>query len=205
MNNSLPGDIFPVSQSVDAAPPQFRTNTQGNLLIHRDGSAIFDHAEILSRMCLFSMHILNNSIHAIGGLRVEKLRAVPITLYEMDYTTRASLAIAGLTCTVIFRCRGSRTTTRVKLDVPSWHYYQSIAQRLESEACTIKEACQWIDAVKARRDQIMATFRKAIMSGLHTRGLELPARWLYLLENYDLDYDSSFTKTRPAPKHKTSA
>ncbi|KAL8825715.1 MAG: hypothetical protein Q9191_004244 [Dirinaria sp. TL-2023a] len=129
---------------------------------------------IITGMCLFSARILQSSIPQGGPIDIEKLQYAGPTLYEVEYIARSAPVIAD------FLALLSRTSTphqdhgrqlNLCLDIPSFHYYQSIDQRLRDGYCTFQQALQWMEAVEKRHEQIAGVFRRYINYKLSQRDI----------------------------------
>ncbi|EZF30542.1 hypothetical protein H101_05817 [Trichophyton interdigitale H6] len=95
------------------------------------------------------------------------------TYNELDYIARASSAIADVAAMNIIRAceQGSGQRLKIKLDIPSWHYFHTVATLFASKQCSNTEALQWMDTVDQRHDQIGQTFVEAVRDGLEQRGI----------------------------------
>lgn len=151
-------------------------------LFAEHGSPHFDRVEIVSGICLFSAKIVHRSVLEDGRLDVSKLRYARPTLYEMEYIARSSSAIADVASIIISKAHaleaqgrdGISVPVNISLDVPSFHYYQSIDKKLERGLCTASEALQWIEAVDRRHDQVAAVFATSVRHELRRRGVAPP-------------------------------
>ncbi|KAH7242785.1 hypothetical protein BKA59DRAFT_401028 [Fusarium tricinctum] len=133
---------------------------------------------IVSGVCLFSMRALQSSIDKCRGINVKRLQNIGPTLYEMEYIARSAPVIADLAVLLgetgrrskngNSRAQSNRPLT-LCLDVPSFHYYQSVDDCLQSHSCTFQEALQWLNAVEKRHEQISHIFRSYINHELSRR------------------------------------
>ena len=64
----------------------------------------------------------------------------------------------------------SNVRLRIHLDLPSFHYYYSVHEKLEAGLCTCEEAREWISAIEKRYDQLSKVFESAIRHELARRG-----------------------------------
>ena len=69
---------------------------------------------------------------------------------------------------------GSGVPVCITLDVPSFHYYQSIEDKLERRSCTANEALQWVGAIEQRYDQVSTVFERSVRHELVRRGVTPP-------------------------------
>lgn len=152
------------------------------VLFAEHGSPGFDRVEIVSGMCLFSAEIVRGSVLEDGRLDVLKLQYTRPTLYEMEYIARSSSVIADVASIIISRVNameargqdGISVPVTINLDVPSFHYYQSIDKKVEQGLCTASEALQWIEAVDRRYDQVTEVFAASVRHELGRRGIASP-------------------------------
>ena len=143
------------------------------------GIPLFDRVDILSGMCLFSAEIMRGSVMEDGHVDVRKLLYANPTLYEMEYIARSSSAIADVAATIILRSTALEQRAHhefslpvsITLDVPSFHYYQLIDDKLEQGLCSASEAIAWIEAVEQRYDQVARVFENAVRYELGRRGI----------------------------------
>ncbi|WAO93393.1 Hypothetical protein NCS54_01094000 [Fusarium falciforme] len=132
---------------------------------------------IVSGVCLFSMKTILSSISKAQRIHVKKLQAGP-ALYEMEYIARSAPVIADLAALLGANVRRkthdddlvvAHQGLNLRLDVPSFHYYQSVDDCLQSGSCTFQEALEWLNAVKKRHEQISHVFRGYINYELSKR------------------------------------
>jgi hypothetical protein len=129
---------------------------------------VYDRVEIIFGVCLFSAEILCSSVLEDGGVDVQKLLDAKPTFYEMDFIARSSSALADVAPIVILQGKASEERSQpgfsvpiaITLDVPSFHYYQSIEEKFEQGLCTASQALQWIKAIEKCHDQVAAVFEK---------------------------------------------
>nr|UZP48212.1 EshA [Penicillium shearii] len=147
----------------------------GDTLYTKEGTPTFEEVSIVSGVCLFNARLLEMSTTCpkSGGVDVDLLKSSTPTYNELDYIARASSAIADVAAMNILRAceqdSGQRLT--IKLDIPSWHYFHTVATKFVSKQCSNTEVLQWMDAVDQRHDQIGQTFVEAIRYGLEQRGI----------------------------------
>ena len=148
------------------------------VLFSNDGSSTFDTVEIISGTCLFSAKNLSSSISDDGHVHVKKLLDAKPTMYEMEYIARSSSTIADVAATIVSRKRlfqneiqkGFPMTVNITLDVPSFHYYAMVAEKLDQGLCTTQEALQWLDAIERRYKQVAEVYQKSVVHNLKQRG-----------------------------------
>ncbi|KAF7184138.1 hypothetical protein CNMCM7691_004697 [Aspergillus felis] len=134
----------------------------GATLLDSHNGPVHDSITILSGMCLFTRQILNNTT-ANGCLDGQKLRHMPPTLYEMECIARLSSIIADVTTLTQSKFgEENHPVVNIVLDLPSWHYYQFIEEGLNSNARSLEEAIDWMEAIKLRCQQLASVLKKAI-------------------------------------------
>lgn len=147
----------------------------GDTLFTKEGTPTFEEVSIVSGVCLFNARLLAMSATSpkTGGVDVDLLKNSIPTYNELDYIARASSAIADIAAMNILRAceQGSGQRLKIKLDIPSWHYFHTVATRFVSKQCSSTEVLQWMDVVDQRHDQIGQTFVEAIKDGLEQRGI----------------------------------
>ncbi|OJJ05765.1 hypothetical protein ASPVEDRAFT_32121 [Aspergillus versicolor CBS 583.65] len=146
----------------------------GDTLFTKEGPT-FEEVSIVSGVCLFTTRLLEISARGpeTGRVDVDLLKNSIPTYNELDYIARASSAIADIAAMTILRAceQGSGQRIEIKLDVPSWHYFHTVATTFASRLCSNTEALQWMDTIDQRHDQIGQTFVEAIRDGLEQRGI----------------------------------
>lgn len=133
---------------------------------------------IITGICLFTSRVLASSIPSNEhGLNISALEHTEPTIYELDTIARVTPAIADLVALLSTNhghgnCResGLNGSLNVSLDIPSFHYYHTVEQRLKDGLCTFPEAIRWMDAVEKRHYQISRVFRRYIQHELLRRG-----------------------------------
>lgn len=130
---------------------------------------------LTSGVCLFNMRLVKASAGE-GFLDLRELRTVGPTLYELEYIARSGTAIADLASLVYGGQKDcdasdapSRATLRLCLDVPSFHYYQSVHNLLCTRACTYSDALEWLTVMERRHQQISYVYRGYIRHELSRR------------------------------------
>lgn len=155
-----------------------------NPLPPQTGSGIHD-ITLISGVCLFSEKIVSASIPKGHGVHVQALELPKPTLYEVETIARTSPVIADLISMLdndgtdhsngdSILCRdsdddGPNRRINLNLDVPSFHYYQTLDTRLRDALCTFREAIQWMDAIDKRHHQIIRVFHRYILHELSRR------------------------------------
>lgn len=146
----------------------------GDTLFTKDGPT-FEEVSIVSGVCLFNARLLEMSVTCprTGGVDFDLLKNSMPTYNELDYIARASSAIADIAAMNILRAceQGSGQRLEIKLDVPSWHYFHTVATKFASKQCSTNEVLQWMNTIDQRHDQIGHTFVEAIRDGLEQRGI----------------------------------
>ncbi|EGE06341.1 hypothetical protein TEQG_05344 [Trichophyton equinum CBS 127.97] len=144
-------------------------------LFTKDGTPAFEEVSIVSGVCLYNARLLEMSATSpkTGGIDIDLLRDSIPTYNELDYIARASSAIADVAAINILRVceQGSGQRLKIKLDIPSWHYFHTVTTLFASKQCSNTEALQWMDTVDQRHDQIGQTFVEAVRDGLEQRGI----------------------------------
>lgn len=59
----------------------------------------------------------------------------------------------------------------INLDIPSFHYYHSIHEKIEQGLCTFQNAIEWFSSVEKRRDQLSKVLERSILYELARRGV----------------------------------
>ncbi|KXG50454.1 uncharacterized protein PGRI_069450 [Penicillium griseofulvum] len=136
-------------------------------LFNNKNEAMFDRVYIQSGMCLFSMPIIQASLDNEGRVDCTKLYYPKPTFYEADYIARTCQVLADFTAMALKSIEQAKERdpyfedipVHIGLDVPNFHYFQSVDSKLRDETCTIAEALQWMQAVEQRSDQISEVFQ----------------------------------------------
>ena len=153
-----------------------------NPLPPQTGSGIHD-ITLTSGVCLFSEKLVSASIPKGHGIHVQALELPKPTLYEVETITRTLSVIADLISILdndgtdhsngdSSLCRdsdddGPNRRINLNLDVPSFHYYQTLDTR--DGLCTFREAIQWMDAIDKRHHHIIRVFHRYILHELSRR------------------------------------
>ncbi|KAF4609399.1 hypothetical protein G7Y89_g15870 [Cudoniella acicularis] len=171
--NYFPRDALKSSQYLHVTAPTLKGH---ETLFHDNASSSYDHVEIISGICLFSMKILNSSFFDNGRPNIHKLTHVKPTLYEMDHILRASSTIADVASLIILRNRDRAPATPgvsvgITLDVPSFQYYYNVAQKLDEGLCSSHDALKWLEATERRHDEVCDAFQNAVGIALKKRGV----------------------------------
>ncbi|KAI4923575.1 uncharacterized protein J4E92_007549 [Alternaria infectoria] len=122
---------------------------------------------ILSGICLFSGKAMNTTTTDVPIINLESGQCNGATLYELEYIARSAPAIADLA--IASRSAAQRTDhndgdkvgqpPQICLDIPSFHYYQTIDDLLRSDRCEFTEALRWLGAIDEHHQQISHIFR----------------------------------------------
>ena len=125
------------------------------------------NATILSGICLFSSKAMTTATKHMPIIDVQNMQYNRATLYELEYIARSAPAIADLA--IASRYAAERTAYRdgdkacpppqICLDIPSFHYYQTIDDLLRSGRCGFDEALHWLRAIETHHQQISHIFR----------------------------------------------
>lgn len=150
------------------------------------GQPALQDITVLSGMCLFSSKTLQANMPPGKACDMSKIECVPSTLYEIEYVARAAPAIADLTKLL---SNGSNGSVNIRLDVPSFHYYQSVEERLREGSCTFSEALQWMAAVKNRHRQLSQVFCRYIDHEISRRPGTVPPCSIQVSPSGDLVCD----------------
>jgi hypothetical protein len=129
---------------------------------------------IVSGICLFSKRILETSIPDDGPIRPDIVQNAMPTLYEVEFIARAIPVIGDFVAmftTSSEHRHPSNHPPQIDMNIPSFHYYQSIEKRLQDGTCTFQQALQWVKAVERRHAQIRKVFEKYIEYEISRRGL----------------------------------
>ncbi|KAJ5170829.1 uncharacterized protein N7500_003612 [Penicillium coprophilum] len=148
----------------------------GDTLFTNEGTPTFEEVSIVSGVCLFNARLLAMSATSpkTGGVDIALLRDSIPTYNELDYIARSSSAIADVAAMNISRAReqGSERRINIKLDIPSWHYFHSVATKFALKQCSNIQALDWMDAVDQRHDQMGQVFVESIKYELEQRGID---------------------------------
>jgi hypothetical protein len=136
-------------------------------LFNNKNQAMFDRVYIQSGMCLFSMPMIQGSLDYDGRVDSAKLSYSQPTFYEAEYIARACSVIADFAAMALKSIGQAKERNQdaqdipvhIGLDVPNFHYFQSVDSKLRDETCTFTEALQWMQAVEKRSDQISEVFQ----------------------------------------------
>lgn len=141
-------------------------------IISPNGCSNYAAVEINSGVCLFSLGLLEPSIPPNGPVDPRKLHYASPSFYEMEYMAGAAPAIADLATSLACRLRSASLNTPVKinLDVPSFHYYETVDEKLRHGKCSAESALAWLEAVQHRHDQIATVFETAVRHECKKRG-----------------------------------
>lgn len=132
---------------------------------------------LVTGMCLFAMPIIHASMPAGQPLNPAVLEVAGPTLYEIDHIARSVPAIADFAA-LKQASEATEQSSRASayddliIDIPAFHYYQSIESRLLDAHTTFAEAIRWLDAVKLRQCQIADIFMHHLDSELTKRGVD---------------------------------
>ena len=148
-------------------------------LFNNKNQAMFDRVYIQSGMCLFSMPMIQGSLDYDGRVDSAKLYYSQPTFYEAEYIARTCLVIADFAATALKSIEQAKERNQdaqdipvhIGLDVPNFHYFQSVDSKLRDETCTFTEALQWMRAVEQRSDQISEVFQGFLHIELLKRGV----------------------------------
>ena len=138
-----------------------------NMLFNNKNQAMFDRVYIQSGMCLFSMPMIQGSLDTEGRVDCARLYYSQPTFYEAEYIARTCPVLADFTAMALRSIEQAKKRNQdaqdipvhIGLDVPNFHYFQSLASKLRDETCTFTEALQWMQAVEQRSDQISEVFQ----------------------------------------------
>ncbi|RHZ63462.1 uncharacterized protein CDV56_108942 [Aspergillus thermomutatus] len=131
---------------------------------------------LISGMCLWASRIIQSSMPRGQRLDVSRLLSSKITLYEVEYLARAVPVIADLAAALSANNPYGPTPLNIRLDIPSFHYYHSLEERLRDGCCTFPEALQWMHAVEKRHHQLSRVFCRLIDHELSRRWVGTPHR-----------------------------
>ncbi|KAI4663197.1 uncharacterized protein J4E88_010782 [Alternaria novae-zelandiae] len=121
---------------------------------------------ILSGICLFSSKVMTTATKNMPIIDFQNGQCNGATLYELEYIARSAPAIADLA--IASRPAAERTghnredkacqPPQICLDIPSFHYYQTIDDLLRSGRCGFAEALNWLCAIETHHQQISHIF-----------------------------------------------
>lgn len=129
---------------------------------------------IFSGMSLYTKHLLDASFANAKNPNASILEESEPTLYEVEYFARAVPAIIDLVRLLAMTNNHNSDPGRtliINLDIPRFHYYQSLDDRLRAGTCTFEIAMRWMLAASKRHMQISYIFRRLIVHGLAKYGL----------------------------------
>jgi len=125
------------------------------------------HVAIPSGICLFSAKAMTTATKGVPIIDLQNEQHHGATLYELEYIARSAPAIADLA--IASRPAAELTThmngdkvyqpPQICLDIPSFHYYQTIDDVLRSGRCGFVEALHWLCAIETHHEQISHIFR----------------------------------------------
>lgn len=145
-------------------------------LFDRNGGALYDSVTVLTGMCLFTRKILDESV-ADGFLDTRKLLDMQLTLYEVERIAGLSSAIADIAALVLSRYDGKcHKPVNIILDLPTWHYYQSVEDQLQHRGYKPCEVMDWIEAIFLRSQQLAGLLKSAVLHELDRRGVSSSQR-----------------------------
>ncbi|KAF7586335.1 hypothetical protein BBP40_009063 [Aspergillus hancockii] len=140
-------------------------------LFDKDGGPLYDSVTVLTGMCLFTRKILDESV-SDGFLDIQKLLDVQLTLYEVERIAGLSSAIADIAALIFSKYDGKcHGPLNIILDLPTWHYYQSIEDRLQHRGYKPCEVMDWIEAIILRSQQLAGVLKSAVLHELDRRGV----------------------------------
>ncbi|KAH8696536.1 hypothetical protein BGW36DRAFT_452200 [Talaromyces proteolyticus] len=123
---------------------------------------------LISGMCLWTSRIIQSSIPRGQRLDVSRLLS-KITLYEVEYLSRAVPVIADLAAALSTNNLYQQIPLNIRLDIPSFHYYHSLEERLRDGRCSFLEALHWMHAVEKRHHQLSRVFCRLLDHELSRR------------------------------------
>ncbi|QKX54314.1 uncharacterized protein TRUGW13939_01400 [Talaromyces rugulosus] len=124
---------------------------------------------LISGMCLWTSKIIQASMPRGQRLDAQRLLSTKITLYEVEYLSRAVPVIADLATAISVNNPSKPTGLNICLDIPSFHYYHSLEERLRDGCCTFFEALRWMHAVEKRHRQLSQVFCRLLDHELSRR------------------------------------
>jgi hypothetical protein len=125
---------------------------------------------ILSGICLSSSKTMTTAITDGPIVDPKGLEYNRASLYELEYIARSAPAIADLAIASRPAAESAEypdgkqicQPVHICLDVPSFHYYQSVDELLQSGRCGFDEALRWLRAIEKHHEQILHIFRGCI-------------------------------------------
>lgn len=149
-------------------------------------SASASSINLISGVCLFSGKVLASSIpDKEYGLNASALERAEPTIYELENIARVAPAIADVVASFNTNHGHPRHELNTCLDIPSFHYYHTVDERLRDGLCTFPEALRWMDAVEKRHFRISRVFRRYIQHELARRS------WHWKKSEYRIELSSS--------------
>ncbi|KAI4604897.1 hypothetical protein J4E83_010945 [Alternaria metachromatica] len=122
---------------------------------------------ILSGICLFSAKAMAMATKDVPIINLESGQCNGATLYELEYIARSAPAIADIAIasqpaaeqTAHINGHKAYQPLQICLDIPSFHYYQTVDDLLRSGRCEFAEALHWLRAIEEHHQQISHVFR----------------------------------------------
>ncbi|GFG06817.1 hypothetical protein IFM61392_04539 [Aspergillus lentulus] len=140
-------------------------------LFDKDGGPVYDSVTVLTGMCLFTRKVLDESV-SDGFLDTRRLLGMPPTLYEVEKIAGLSSAIADIAALVFSKYDGKcHVPLNIVLDLPTWHYYESIEDRLQHRGYRPSEVMDWTEAIMLRSQQLAGVLKRAVLHELDRRGV----------------------------------
>lgn len=123
----------------------------GDVIIDSNGQPLHDSIVIVAGNCLFSDRIMRSCNLADGTIDLTALNCLEPTTYEIEYIARAAPAIADLACTILLNNKAANITTSLSInfDIPNWHYYRAVEEKLGNRLCTANDALLNLKAVES--------------------------------------------------------
>ena len=156
-----PASIVSSSQWLHFAGPSSKAAVQGLL------TPGLRNVTILSGICLFSSKAMTTATEDVPVIDLQNGQCNGATLYELEYIARSAPAIADLA--IASRPAAERTghnredkacqPPQICLDIPSFHYYQTVDDLLRSGRCGFAEALHWLRTIETHHQQISHIFR----------------------------------------------
>lgn len=140
--------------------------------IDSNGQPVHDSIAIISGKGLFSSSVMSFCHLADASLDLATLKFAQPTTYEIEYIARAAPAIAVLACTMLLNNKAANITTplSINLDIPNWHYYKAVEEKLQKGLCTANDALLYFEAITRRYDQLSSVFMTGILHECALRG-----------------------------------
>jgi hypothetical protein len=149
-------------------------------LFDKDGGPVYDSITVLTGMCLFTRKVLDESVSE-DFLDTRRLLGMPPTLYEVEKVAGLSSAIADIAALVFPKYDGKcHVPLNIILDLPTWHYYQSIEDRLQNRGYKPSEVMDWIEAIMLRSQQLAGVLKRAVLHELDRRGVPSSRRLYHI-------------------------